>query len=95
MFEEYGLNEETLKTFKGNPIDNLEEFFKLSIPLLIIAGGQDEVVSFDKNAGCLIEYCKEKDISITAIIKADGLHHPHSFEDITPILNFVETLIEI
>ncbi|MBQ8725707.1 MAG: prolyl oligopeptidase family serine peptidase [Clostridia bacterium] len=89
MFEEYGLNADSLATFKGNPIDKLDEFFALNIPLLIIAGGKDEVVPFDKNAGRLIDYCREKDIRITAIIKADGLHHPHSLDDVQPILDFV------
>ncbi|MBQ4053655.1 MAG: alpha/beta fold hydrolase, partial [Clostridia bacterium] len=46
-FEEYGLNADTLLTFKGNPIDNLGEFFSLGLPLLLIAGGADEVVAFE------------------------------------------------
>ena len=89
MFLEYGLNEETLQTFKGNPIDKLKSFFDLSIPLLIVAGGQDEVVSFDKNAGKLIQYCKDENIDIRAIVKEDCKHHPHSLEEVQPILEFV------
>lgn len=89
MFEEYGLNEETLKVFKGNPIDNLKEFFGLAIPLLIIAGGQDEVVPFEKNAGKLIQYCKDENIDITVIIKEECKHHPHSLEKVEPIVGFV------
>ena len=89
MFLEYGLNEETLQTFKGNPIDKLKSFFDLSIPWLIVAGGQDEVVSFDKNAGKLIQYCKDENIGITVIVKEDGKHHPHSLEEVEPILGFV------
>lgn len=89
MFLEYGLNEEALQTFKGNPIDKLKSFFDLSIPLLIVAGTQDEVVSFDKNAGKLIQYCKDKNIDIRAIVKEDCKHHPHSLEEVQPILEFV------
>lgn len=89
MFEEYGLNEQSLVTFKGNPIDKLDMFFALHIPLLLIAGGKDEIVPFDKNAGLLIAYCKEKNIKIKAIVKEDGGHHPHSLDDVQPILDFV------
>ena len=89
MFEEYGLNEETLKTFKGNPIDNLKEFFELSIPLLIIAGGKDEVVPFEKNTGKLMQYCKDNCIDINAMVKEDCKHHPHSLEDVNPIIDFL------
>ena len=90
MFNEYGLNEETLQTFTGNPIDNLKEFFSLSIPLLIIAGGSDEVVPFDRNAGKLITYCKDNNIEITSIIKEECKHHPHSLDNIQPIIEFID-----
>ena len=88
-FEEYGLNEDTWLTFKGNPIDNLDEFFSLKLPLLLIAGGKDEVVAFEENSGKLIAYCKEKGIEITSIVKPEGLHHPHSLDDVKPIVEFI------
>ena len=90
LFDEYGLNAETLATFQGNPIDNLKEFFALGIPLLIVAGGADEVVPFDKNAGKLLAYCKENGIAVPAIVKPDCKHHPHSLEDVAPIVEFVK-----
>lgn len=89
MLEEYGLTREALVSFHGNPIDKLDLFFTLGIPLMVIAGGQDEIVSFKENAGLLIKYCKEKGIEIVSIIKENGLHHPHSLENIQPILQFV------
>ncbi len=89
MFEEYSLNKESLAVFKGNPIDRLNEFFALNIPLLIVAGAKDELVPFDKNAGLMVDYCKEKNISVTVIIKENGLHHPHSLDDVRPICNFI------
>ena len=90
VFEEYGLNDDTLQTFKGNPIDNLPEFFSLHIPLLVVAGGADEVVPFDRNSEILINYCKQNGIEITSIVKPDCKHHPHSLEDVTPILEFIK-----
>ena len=89
-FEEYGLNADTLLTFKGNPIDNLDEFFSLGLPLLLIAGGKDEVVAFEENSGKLIEYCKANGIEIKSIVKPDGLHHPHSLDDVAPIMEFIK-----
>jgi pimeloyl-ACP methyl ester carboxylesterase len=90
VFDEYGLNADTYETFKGNPIDNLDEFFALNIPLLIVAGGADEVVPFDKNAGKLLSYAKEKGIAVQSVIKPDCKHHPHSLDDVAPIVNFVK-----
>lgn len=90
LFDEYGLNEETLLAFKGNPIDNLSEFFALDIPLMIVAGMVDSVVPYKDNAGKLLEYCKRNDVSITDIIKPLCDHHPHSLEDVSPIVQFIE-----
>ena len=90
VYEEYGLNAETYQMFKGNPIDNLDEFFALGIPLYIVAGGADEVVAFEENSGKLLAYCAQKGINVPYIIKPEGLHHPHSLDDVTPILAFVK-----
>ena len=90
VYREYDLTEETLKTFKGHPIENMEEFFSLNIPLLLVAGAADEVVPFSENAGKMIAFCKEKGIRIMSVVKPECKHHPHSLEDITPIIDFVE-----
>lgn len=90
VYEEYGLNAETLQTFKGNPIDNLPEFFSLQIPLMVVAGAMDSVVPFADNAGKLIAYCEENGIHITQAVKPLCDHHPHSLEDVTPIIEFIE-----
>ena len=89
LFEEYGLNEETLMSFKGNPIDNLKEFFDLNIPLLMIAGGADEIVPYEMNTGKLMDYCNSNNIKVDFILKEDGKHNPHSLEDVQPIVDFV------
>ncbi len=69
MLAEYWQTEESFPDFKGNPIDNLEEFFSNGIPLLLIAGNADMSVAFEKNAGAVIEYCKEHNLEISAVVK--------------------------
>lgn len=90
LYEEFGLTEETLEWYKGHPIDNMEEFFALNIPLLLVAGDADEAVPFPQNAGRMIGYCKEKGIAITSFVKPGCRHHPHSLADVSPIVDFVE-----
>ena len=91
VYAEYNLTEETIEDFKGHPIENLDEFFSLNIPLLLVAGDADHMVTFEKNAGKMMEYCKEKGIDIISIVKPGCKHHPHSLEDVTPIIDFVES----
>ena len=91
VYAEYDLTEETLARFKGHPIENLEEFFALQIPLLLVAGGADEVVPFEANSKRMMEYCQEHGIEIVSIVKPECKHHPHSLKDVAPILDFVQS----
>ncbi len=90
LFAEYTLNADTLPLFRENPIDNLDEFFALDIPLMVVAGASDELVPFDENAGILLDYCRERGIAVETVIKPTCGHHPHSLEDPTPIVSFVK-----
>ena len=94
VYEEYSLTEQTIETFGGHPIENLDEFFALNIPLILVAGGADEVVPFEKNSGVMIEYCRARGIDIASTVKPDCKHHPHSLDDVTPIIDFVQKCYE-
>lgn len=89
VHSEYSLNDETLEIFNDNPIDNLPEFFSHGIPLLLIAGDSDEIVPFEENSKIILDYAKNNGIQIEHIIKPGCMHHPHSLDDVTPIVNFV------
>ena len=88
--KEYNVNEETFKTFRGSPIDNMAEFAEYDIPLLIVAGDEDLSVPFDQNCKVLYDYYQSIGKSFTLIVKEGCGHHPHSLDDVTPIVNFVE-----
>ena len=88
--KEYNLNEETFETFRGSPLDMKEEFAANNIPLLIIAGDKDLSVPFEDNGALLEKYYKSIGKSFELIIKKNAGHHPHSLEDVTPIVEFIE-----
>lgn len=90
MLQCYHLSDETLLTFDDMPINNLENFFKNKIPLLLIAGDADTVVPFEKNAKKVIEYCEKNGIELEHYVKIGCQHHPHSLENVEPILRFIE-----
>lgn len=87
---EYGLTPDAYETFNGQPVNYFDEFFSHMKHILLIAGLKDEEVDFSQNAGKMIDYCKEHNIYIETILKPEGKHHPHSLEDVTPIINFIE-----
>lgn len=90
LFKEYSLNKETFAQYKGNPVDKLQDFFALNIPLLVVAGAMDELVPLSENSEILLNYCKEHNISVESIIKPTCGHHPHSLEGVKPIVDFVK-----
>ena len=89
MMAAYTLTRETVKDFKDFPIHNFKEFFDAGIPVMLVAGDADPVCRPEANYEKMLAYCKENNIPITAHIKPGCGHHPHSLEDITPILDFV------
>ena len=90
LFVEYTLNKDTLPLFDDNPIDNLKEYFDLNIPTLVVAGDADELVPLAENAGVLLRYCDKNRIEVESYIKNGCGHHPHSLENVAPIVNFVK-----
>ena len=59
------------------------------IPLIIVAGGKDEVVPWQEN-GILLQKAYEKSgAAFQLIMKPDCGHHPHSLKDPSPVAEFL------
>jgi len=91
MLNAYNLNRETIQTFRDRPVDNFKEFFDNNIPVMLVAGDADEICRPEYNYQKMIAYCEENGIKLKTCIKHGCGHHPHSLEDITPILDFVNS----
>jgi len=87
--QEYGLTEETVLAFKGNPIDHLDPIAQARIPLLHVCGGADDGVPVDENTRVLEERYKALGGPIRVIIKPGCGHHPHSLKDPAVIVQFI------
>ena len=90
MLYSYGLTENAFKNFKNSPVDNLEEFFKNNIPVMIVAGAKDKTVPYKKNCQIMVDFCKNKNLDIKYILKEDCDHHPHGLENVIPIVEFIK-----
>lgn len=85
----YGLTRDTLEDFHGNPLDRAEEYARLQIPTLLVAGGADRTVPYAENGAPFYERVKRAGGVIEAVVKPDCGHHPHSLEDPRPITDFI------
>lgn len=89
MFAEFALNEDTLPLYHENPVDLMDEFFNLDIPVFLVAGGADEVVPLRENGGKMIEQALRHNARLSYIVKNGCGHHPHSLDDVGDIVRFV------
>ena len=85
----YGLTEDTLRDFKGNPLDRLEPIAQARIPIISVCGDADQVVPFSENTVLLEQRYKALGGKIEVIAKPGVDHHPHSLKDPTPIVDFL------
>ena len=90
FFKEFNLNRETFETFSNSPVDNLVEFEKIAPPVLLIAGDSDDVVPFEENGKILFDYMQSKGKNVELYLKEKCGHHPHSLEDVAPVVEFIE-----
>jgi hypothetical protein len=90
----YGLTEETVKDFNGNPLDKIDQVAKALIPIIVVYGDADTAAIFSENAEILIKQYTDMGGVIKVIVKPGGGHHPHSLEDPTPIVDFLIVIPE-
>lgn len=89
----YGLTAETANSWKG-PLDNFQPLIDAGVPVLVVAGGNDDVVPYRDNAGILEERFTKAGGDFQAIVKAGGGHHPHSLHDPTPIVEWAYRVVD-
>lgn len=85
----YKMTPEQAMKSKLAPIDNLAPIAKAKIPILAVVGDADNVVPVEENTA-IVEERYTKLGGVMKVIHKPGVnHHPHSLEDVTPIVEFV------
>lgn len=87
--EMYGLDRTTVKDFRGNPVDRLQDLLELRIPVALVAGDSDRVVPYEENGRYLEEVYRKGGGDLLCIVKPGCDHHPHSLADPGPVSDFI------
>ena len=94
MYNEFvaatGLTVSDLIIRRNNPQDVLECFKRYRIPVILVAGDSDTVVPYHENGKAVEDFYKSHRLPIEVHIKEGCDHHPHSLDDVTPIIDFIE-----
>lgn len=86
----FNLTEEQAREWKGSPIDILEPIARAKVPIIHVCGTADEAVPMEENTGVLKKRYEALGGKFELIAKEGVGHHPHSLEDPTPIVEFIE-----
>jgi lysophospholipase L1-like esterase len=84
----YTTDEEAI-TFKGNPVDKVDQIVKGGYPILHVVGDADDVVPVNENTGPFEQQVLALGGRIKVIHKPGVNHHPHSLANPTPIVDFI------
>lgn len=60
-----------------------------SIPLALIAGGNDKIVPYNENGAMLQTVYEKGSVPFLLVIKPECGHHPHSLDDPRPVAEFL------
>ena len=84
----YHLTDDTLAAFSENPIDKAAAV--AHIPTIIVAGDSDKTVPYSENGAVFAPRFTAAGGKLEVILKPGCDHHPHSLEDPTPVVKFIE-----
>ncbi len=86
----YGITEKTIWEFKDNPLDHIQEIVDAKIPVMLVAGLADTLLPYDENGGIFDREFRKLGGKIKTIAKEGCDHHPHSLEDPTEIVEYID-----
>ena len=81
--------DDQIKQFKNSPVDNVKQIVKGKYPILILCADADEVVPPAENTLLFEQKVKALSGNLTIMHKINFNHHPHSFPNPSPIVDFI------
>lgn len=89
LLEEWGLTDDQMNSFSGNPIDRLKPLTDAGIPVICVCGDSDKVVPFSENSAIVRQRYTAMGAPFELILKPGVDHHPHSLSDPAPVVDFI------
>lgn len=85
----YEFTEDDALKYSLTQLDRAKKLAEYKIPIIVVVGDKDQTVPYEDNGKLFIEEYRKIHDNIVVIIKRGCGHHPHSLEDVTPIIDFI------
>jgi len=82
-------SKDDIRNFGGSPMDKVKEIVKGQYPILVLCADEDEAVDPETQTLLFEKKIKAEGGDITVMMKHGYKHHPHSFPDPSPIVDFI------
>ena len=89
LLEEWGLTDDQMNSFSGNPIDRLKPLADARIPVICVCGDSDKVVPSSEISAIVRQRYTAMGAPFELILKPGVDHHPHSLSDPAPVVDFI------
>lgn len=83
-----GITLSELINYRNNPVDKMGMLLGANVPVIMVYGDSDDVVPYCENGEILEKFYRENGGIIECYGKEGCGHHPHSLDDVTPIIEF-------
>jgi len=90
LINTYGFSRASVVNFRRSPIDFMDILIEHDIPIIMLYGNKDTAVFYEENGKVLEDFYRENGGRMKVICRSMKGHHPHSLDDPTPIITFVE-----
>lgn len=90
MLNALHLTRTQLLSFRNHPLDHIPELVAHRIPLLLVCGDSDHIVSYEENGLLLTQAYAGTGIPFALHLKSGCDHHPHGLDDTALMIQFVE-----
>ena len=89
-FKSWGFKDEAeAMAYRFNPVDNLADIAKATIPIIHVVGDADGAVPLEDNSAIVEVRYKKSGGEIVVIHKPGVGHHPHGLDDPKPLVDFI------
>lgn len=79
--------------FLENALNNLHIPAQHQIPVLLLSGGSDTIVPYEKNGRKIVDVYRRYNAPIKSIVRPGGGHHPHGLDRPSAVVPFIKSTV--
>ena len=93
FLSKWGMESAAYDTFRDNAVYNMTPLVDHRIPLVLLSGGADTVVPYEKHGRILVDVYRRWGVPYKSIVRPGGGHHPHGSDHADVIAGYIMNVV--